>query len=55
MKIIDKGRSQLKVGFWQPKFKVGDYGAIHELFYIIKNNGGTKTEKMTNNTFEIYC
>lgn len=31
MTIIHKGRPKLEVGFWQSKFKVGDYGVIHDL------------------------
>jgi hypothetical protein len=49
MKIIH----ELKVGFWQSKFKVGDHGAIHDLPYTIKDNGGTKTEKTDDNALKM--
>lgn len=44
-KIIDvESRSRLRVGFWQSRFKVADHGALHNLPYSVKDNGGTKTE-----------
>lgn len=43
MKINHEGYPELEVGFWQSKFKVGDHGAVHDLPYTVKNNGGTKT------------
>lgn len=51
--IIHEGRSKLVVGFWQSKFKVGDHGAIHDLPYIVKANGGTKTEKTDDNALKM--
>ena len=53
MKIIHEGRPELEVGFCQSKFKVGDHGAIHDLPYIIKDNGGTKTEKTDDNALKM--
>ena len=53
MKIIHEGRPELEVGFWQSKFKVGDHGAIHDLPYTVKSNGGTKTEKSDDNTLKM--
>ncbi len=53
MKIIDEGRPELEVGFWQSKFKVGDHGAVHDLPYTVKANGGTKTEKTDDNAFKM--
>ena len=53
MKIIHEGRPELEVGFWQSKFKVGDHGAIHDLPYTVKPNGGTKTEKTDDNTLKM--
>jgi hypothetical protein len=45
-KIIDvEGHPQLRVGFWQSRYKVPDHGALHGLPYSVKNNSGTKTEK----------
>jgi len=53
MKIIHEGRPELEVGFRHSKFKVGDHGAIHDLPYTLKNNGGTKTEKTDDNTLKM--
>lgn len=53
MKIIHEGRPELEVGFWQSKFKVGDHGAIHDLPYTVKSNGGTKTEKTDDNALKM--
>jgi hypothetical protein len=53
MKIIHEGRPELEVGFWQSKFKVGDHGAVHDLSYTIKANGGTKTEKTDDNALKM--
>ena len=53
MTIIYEGRLKLEIGFWQSKFKVGNHGAIHDLFYTIKANGGTKTEKSDYNTLKM--
>lgn len=46
MKIIHQGRTELGIGFWQSKFKVGDYGAVHDLPYTVKSNGRTKTKRL---------
>lgn len=47
-KIINvKGHPQLRVGFWQSRYKVPDHGVFHSLPY--KNNGGTRTEKSDHN------
>ena len=43
----------MEVGFWQSKFKVGDHGAIHDLPYTVKANGGTKTEKSDDNALKM--
>jgi hypothetical protein len=51
--IIHEGRPELEVGFWQSDFKVGDHGAVHDLPYTVKSNGGTKTEKTNDNTLEM--
>lgn len=51
MKIM--GHSELEVGFWQSKFKVDDHGAVHDLPYTVKSNGGTKTEKSDDNTLKM--
>lgn len=49
-KIIDvEGHQRLRVGFWQSRFKVADHGALYNLPYSVKNNGGTKTEKSDDN------
>jgi hypothetical protein len=40
-----EGHPQLRVGFWQSRYKVPDHGALHGLPYSVKNNSGTKTEK----------
>ena len=48
-----EGRPQLRVGFWQSRFKVADHGAIHDLPYTTKTNGGTKTEKTDDNAFKM--
>ena len=53
MTIIHEGRPELEVGFWQSKFKVGDHGAVHDLPYTVKSNGGTKTEKSDDNTLKM--
>ena len=53
MKIIHEGRPELEVGFWQSKFKVGDHGAVHDLPYTVKSNGGTKTKKSDDNTLKM--
>ena len=53
MKIIHEGRPELEVGFWQSKFKVDDHGAVHDLPYTVKSNGGTKTEKSDDNTLKM--
>ena len=53
MKIIHEGRPELEVGFWQSKFKVGDHGAVHDLPYTEKANGGTKTEKTDDNALKM--
>ena len=53
MQIIHEGRPELEVGFWQSKFKVGDHGAVHDLPYTVKSNGGTKTEKSDDNTLKM--
>ena len=53
MKIIHEGRPDLEIGFWQSKFKVGDHGAIHDLPYTLKANGGTKTEKNDDNALKM--
>ena len=53
MKIIHEGRPELEVGFWQSKFKVGDHGAVHDLPYTVKANGGTKTEKTDDNALKM--
>lgn len=53
MTIIHEGRPELEVGFWQAKFKVGDNGAIHDLPYTVKANGGTKTEKSDDNALKM--
>ncbi len=53
MTIIYKGRTELEVGFWQSKFKVGDHGAIHDLPYTLKTNDGTRTEKSDNNALKM--
>ena len=53
MKIIHEGRPELEVGFWQSKFKVGDHGAVHDLPYTVKANGGTKTEKSDDNALKM--
>ena len=53
MKIIHEGRPELRLGFWQSKFKVGDHGAIHDLPYTLKKKGGTKTEKSDENTLKM--
>jgi hypothetical protein len=53
MTIIHEGRSELEVGFWQSKFKVGDHGTIHDLPYTVKANGGTKTEKSDDNALKM--
>ena len=51
--IIHERYPKLEVGFWQTKFKVGDHGAIHNLPYTVKANGGTKTEKSDENTLKM--
>ena len=53
MKIIHEGRPELTVSFWQSKFKVGDHGAVHDLPYTVKANGGTKTEKSDDNALKM--
>lgn len=53
MKIIHEGRPDLEVGFYQSKFKVGDHGAVHDLSYTVKANGGTKTEKTDDNALKM--
>jgi len=53
MKIIHEGRPDLEVGFYQSKFKVGDHGAVHDLYYTVKANGGTKTEKTDDNALKM--
>ena len=53
MKIIHEGRPELEVGFRQSKFKVGDHGAVHDLPYTVKSNGGTKTEKSDDNKLKM--
>jgi hypothetical protein len=53
MKIIQEGRPELVVGFYQSKYKVGDHGAVHNLPYTIKANGGTKTEKTDQNVLKM--
>jgi len=53
MKLNHEGHSELNIGFWQSKFKVGDYGAVHELEYTVKDNGGTKTKKTNKNALEM--
>lgn len=46
-KIIHvEGHLRLRVGFWQSRYKVLDHGGLHGLPYSVKNNGGTKTEKI---------
>ena len=53
MTMIHEGRPKLEVGFWQSKLKVCDHGAIHNLPYTVKANGGTKTEKSDDNTLKM--
>jgi hypothetical protein len=53
MTIIHEGHPELEVGFWQSKFKVVDHGAIHDLPYTVKANGGTKTEKSDDNALKM--
>ena len=53
MKIIQEGRPELMVGFYQSKYKVVDHGAVHNLPYTIKANGGTKTEKTDQKTLKM--
>ena len=53
MRIIHERRPELEVGFYQSKFKVGDHGAVHDLSYTVKANGGTKTEKTDDNTLKM--
>ena len=53
MKITHEGRPELEVGFYQSRFKVGDHGAVHDLPYIEKANGGTKTEKTDENVLKM--
>ena len=48
-----EGYPKLEVGFWQSKFKVGDHGAVHDLPYTVKDNGGTKTEKTDDNALKM--
>ncbi len=48
-----EGHPGLRVGFWQSRFKVPDHGAIHDLPYTIKNNGGTRTEKTDDNALKM--
>ena len=54
MQIIHEGRPELEVGFWQSKFKVGDHGAVHDLPYTLKSNGGTKTNKTDDNALQLW-
>ena len=49
MRINHEGHPKLEVGFWQSIFKVGDHGAVHDLPYTVKKNGGTKTPKTEDN------
>jgi hypothetical protein len=53
MKIIHEDYPKLNVGFWQARHKVGDHVAVHGLKYIIKPNGGTKTEKTDENALKM--
>lgn len=53
MKIIHEGRPELVVGFYQSKYKVDDHGAVHNLPYTIKANGGTKTDKTDENVLKM--
>jgi len=48
-----EGHPELHVGFWQSRFKVPDHGAVHDLPYTIKDNGGTKTEKTDENALKM--
>lgn len=53
IQIVEDDRSELHIGFWQSRFKVGKYGAIHGLEYTKKPNGETKTPKTDQNTLEM--
>ena len=53
MKIKREGRPELEVGFWQCRYKVGKHGAIHDLPFTLKKNGGTKTEKTDENALKM--
>jgi len=44
-----EGHPQLRVGFWQSRYKVPDHGALHGLPYTEKENGSTRTEKSDDN------
>jgi hypothetical protein len=44
-----EGHPQLRIGFWQCRFKVLKHGAIHGLPYNRKENGSTRTEKSDDN------
>ena len=49
IKLNYEGHQELNVGFWQSKYKVGDYGAVHGLEYILTEKGYKKTPKTPEN------
>lgn len=53
MYIVYEKYPKLTIGFWQSQFKVANHGAIHDLPYIIKANGSTKTPKTDDNTLKM--
>lgn len=51
--VDHQGYPRLRIGFYQSKWKVGRHGAIHGLPYLVKESGGTKTEKTEDNTIKM--
>lgn len=47
------GYPKLTIGFYQAKYKVRDHGAIHDIDYTIKNNGGTKSLRTDENALKL--
>ena len=53
LKMVLEDCFELTVGFYQSKYKVPKHGAIHNVEYIIKPDGSTKSLKNDNNALKL--
>jgi hypothetical protein len=52
-KIEIEERPRLRVGYWQTRYKIPDHGHLHDLPYILKDNGEEKYVRNEKNTVEM--